>query len=445
MNSIKKRQLAEIAIHILFWIAVFYAVNVATSSAITIRISRNNAVMERKQIVRFLPATYGTLLLLAILFYGNIFWLFKKILSFRSNLARFAIAACWFLLIFAIDTFAINLLTPRDAVRMGPPPTQQLVGSFKFKSTPGAPPPLAETVRIAPDKGHIVPDGKHGVPDTGTVGSAKSRIVPDTGRVVHGKMRVVSDIGHVVSDNGPFGFIMDMVDRSQLILLLLFIGILGVSIAYFFLKEWAKADVVRVKLEANQLSTEVKFLRSQINPHFLFNTLNNLFSMAQGKGNDDLADGISKLSGMMRYMIYDSNAESVPLNKEIEYLEDCITLNKLRYADDEAKVTFDYPAQTEGILIAPMLFISFVENAFKHGVIIGQSSEINISISMVNKQLVFSCQNTIYHIKKMEDEKGGIGLENVKRRLELVYPGKYELFIKNTDNRYIVNLGIILA
>ena len=197
--------------------------------------------------------------------------------------------------------------------------------------------------------------------------------------------------------------------------------------------------------KANQLSTEVKFLRSQINPHFLFNTLNNLFSMAQGKGNDDLADGISKLSGMMRYMIYDSNADSVPLGKEIAYLEDCITLNKLRYADEEVKVTFNYPAQTEGVLVAPMIFISFVENAFKHGVMIGQSSGIDIYILIENKQLVFSCQNTIYHVKKMVDEDGGIGLENVKRRLELVYPGKYELFIKNAGDRYIVNLGITLA
>src|ERR1700709_25870 len=82
----------------------------------------------------------------------------------------------------------------------------------------------------------------------------------------------------------------------------------------------------RRNLFSVQLSTENKFLRSQINPHFLFNTLNNLFSMAQAKGNDELADGISKLSGMMRYMLYDSNAESVPLNKEIAYLEDCITL-----------------------------------------------------------------------------------------------------------------------
>jgi two-component system LytT family sensor kinase len=106
-----------------------------------------------------------------------------------------------------------------------------------------------------------------------------------------------------------------------------------------------KSELIQTQLQANQLSTEIKFLKSQINPHFLFNTLNNLFSMAQGKGNDELADGISKLSGMMRYMLYDSNEESVPLSKEITYLEECITLNKLRYADEEVIITFDHPGR----------------------------------------------------------------------------------------------------
>ena len=350
--------------------------------------------MERKEVHAFLPAAYITLGLLGILFYGNILWLFKKILSFRSNLARFAIAACWFLLIFEIDNVAINLLTPRDAVKIAPPPTYRY--TFKSRGAPPGPPPFQATSRI-------------------------------------------------VSDNGRPHFIMDMIDRSQLILLLLFLGILGISIAYFFLKEWAKADVVRVKLEANQLSTEIKFLRSQVNPHFLFNTLNNLFSMAQGKGNDDLADGISKLSGMMRYMIYDSNAESVPLNKEIEYLEDCITLNKLRYDDDEAKVTFDHPPQPAGVTIAPMLFIPFVENAFKHGVAIGQTSRIDITITVSDQKLIFTCLNTKYSaIKKMDDEKSGIGLENVKRRLDLLYPGKHNLRITEEDGKYIVKLEIDL-
>jgi two-component system LytT family sensor kinase len=181
---------------------------------------------------------------------------------------------------------------------------------------------------------------------------------------------------------GMINFMISDWAHLQMIILIIFLAILGISIAYFFLKEWSKSELIQTQLQANQLSTEIKFLKSQINPHFLFNTLNNLFSMAQAKGNDELADGISKLSGMMRYMLYDSNAESVLLGTEIAYLEECITLNKLRYADEEVTVIFDHPAQANGITIAPMLFIPFVENAFKYGVAIGQKTSVKISITV---------------------------------------------------------------
>jgi len=225
----------------------------------------------------------------------------------------------------------------------------------------------------------------------------------------------------------------------------IFVIVFGLSIAYFFLKEWSRVEKMRSDLAAVQLDTEVKFLKSQVNPHFLFNTLNNLFSMAQKKGNDDLADGISKLSGMMRYMIYESNEEKVPLKKEIEYLEDCIQLNKLRYADKEAIIKFDYPSETDDIFVAPMLFIPFVENAFKHGVVIGQSSNIDILLSVNGNELTFTCTNADHsHVQKMNGESSGVGLDNVKRRLALLYPGKHQLHITKTDNQYRVELKINL-
>jgi two-component system LytT family sensor kinase len=234
--------------------------------------------------------------------------------------------------------------------------------------------------------------------------------------------------------------------QIQPVILFAFLVIEGVALAYFFLKEWAKSELIQTQLQANQLSTEIKFLKSQINPHFLFNTLNNLFSMAQGKGNDELADGISKLSGMMRYMLYDSNEERVPLGKEIIYLEECITLNKLRYADEEVKITFEHTGQIGDVSIAPMLFIPFVENAFKYGVAIGQKAAIQIAIVVSGQKLIFTCENTDYSfIKKMEMEISGIGLENVKRRLELVYPAKHRLKINNEDGKFMVNLEIELS
>jgi len=332
------------------------------------------------------PYLFITLGFLVLLFYGNILLLFKKALRFKNILIRVAIPVVYFAAVFAANGYVGESLS-------APKIDQPFVRTFQLDHKNEKPPVLPDVKRDLVFRSDALVFARGGLSNT---------------------------------------------------ILFIFVIVFGLSIAYFFLKEWARTEQMRSQLEAVQLDTEVKFLKSQVNPHFLFNTLNNLFSMAQKKGNDDLADGISKLSGMMRYMIYESNEEHVPLKKEIEYLENCILLNELRYAEGEAKVVFNYPEQTEGIFIAPMLFVPFVENAFKHGVAIGQSSEIDISISVTNKQLIFTCENTTYSVKKMADDKSGIGLENVKRRLELLYPGKYQLSINNAGNKYIVNLGITL-
>ena len=395
MISIKKKDWIEIVLHIAFWVGVFYTLLSFTEPDIKMRFNHNGTILE-KDIRRTLsPHIFLALGFMAVLFYSNIFWLFKKTLRYKNVLIRVVLPIAWFSVIFLANNYLDTLL-----------PAQK-------KSDPVldvSPPPLQTKMQITLD------DHPPGPP-----------------------ANVRRTMARIQSDSFLFA-----TDGFSDILLFIFIIIFGLSIAYFFLKEWTRAEKFRIQLEAVQLDTEIKFLKSQVNPHFLFNTLNNLFSMAQGKGNDDLADGISKLSGMMRYMIYDSNAESVPLNKEIEYLEDCITLNKLRYADDEAKVTFDYPPQPVGVAIAPMLFIAFVENAFKHGVAIGKTSTIDIAIVIADQKLIFTCANPKYKAKKMDDEESGIGLENVKRRLDLLYPGKHTLQISEDDGKYFVKLEMDL-
>jgi len=392
MLKIRKKDWIEIVLHIAFWVGVFYTLLSLTETHVTIRVDHaEGAIKKDPVVIRDVRHTLSahlfiTLGFLALLFYGNIFLLFKKALHFKNILIRVAIPVVYFAAIFAANRYFDQQLSVVKSDR-------PLVDTFQIDRKTGtlpAPPVIKRDLMLRTDAMVFTRDGLSNT------------------------------------------------------ILFIFIIVFGLSVAYFFLKEWSRVEKMRSELQAVQLDTEVKFLKSQVNPHFLFNTLNNLFSMAQKKGDDDLADGISKLSGMMRYMIYESNEETVPLKKEIEYLENCILLNKLRYADNEVKVIFNYPEQTEGVFVVPMLFIPFVENAFKHGVIIGQSSEIDISISIANSLLIFTCENTIYSVKKMEDEKSGIGLENVKRRLELVYPGRCELFIKNTDNKYIVNLEINL-
>jgi two-component system, LytTR family, sensor kinase len=398
MFKIRKKDWIEIVLHIAFWVGVFYTLLSFTEPHIRMRINQNGTILE-KDIRRTLsPHIFLTLGFMAVLFYSNIFWLFKKALRYKNVLIRVVLPIAWFSVVFLASNYLDTLL-----------PAQKRVDNVLLAS----PPPRQSKQQIVPDTNLDRPPAR------------------------------LANVRRDVAFQQSRAFLFTT-DGFSNILLFIFIIVFGLSLAYFFLKEWSRAEKFRVHLEAVQLDTEIKFLKSQVNPHFLFNTLNNLFSMAQKKGNDDLADGISRLSGMMRYMIYESNEQNVPLKKEIEYLENCILLNELRYAEGEARVVFNHPEQTEGVLVAPMLFIPFVENAFKHGVAIGRSSEIDISITITKKQLIFTCENTIYSVKKMEGEKSGIGLENVKRRLDLLYPGKYELFIKTDDNRYIVNLGITI-
>lgn len=398
MFKIRKKDWIEIVLHIAFWVGVFYTLLSFTEPHIKMRINENGTIVERDIRRALSPQIFLSLGFMAVLFYSNIFWLFKRALRYKNVLIRVILPIAWFSIIFLASNY-LDILLPApkraDNVLLAPPPPRQ----------------------------------------------SKEQTVPDTNldRPPARLANVRRDVAFQQSRAFLFA-----TDGFSNILLFIFIIVFGLSIAYFFLKEWTRVEKMRSELAAVQLDTEVKFLKSQVNPHFLFNTLNNLFSMAQKKGNEDLADGISKLSGMMRYMIYESNEEKVPLSREIEYLEDCIVLNKLRYADHEALVSFDYPSDTGGINVAPMLFIPFVENAFKHGVMIGKSSQIDVSIAAANKQLTFSSTNTIYGVKKMEQEKGGIGLENVKRRLDLLYPGKYKLFTKTDDNKYIVNLQITI-
>ena len=404
MRRIKTKYIIEVLIHLVFWIGVYYTLVSLTSSNIMVQINHGGGKETDRMIMDSILANSRlTPVFLALLFYGNIFWILKKVIRYKRLAVGIAIAAGWFILTFAANYFIVG---PR----------------INHNTPPG---PLHFSVNIHDRVSKIGPD----IPLQDSIRSIRS-FKPGVGKMV---------------PDPPFFLISNNWIHMQLTMLLVFLVVAGLSIAYFFLKEWARNELVRNQLAAYQLNTEIKFLKAQINPHFLFNTLNNLFSMAQEKGNDDLADGISKLSGMMRYMIYDSNAESVPLSKEITYLKECITLNKLRYADDEAKVIFDYPAHPGSAAIAPMLFIPFVENAFKHGVLIGQTSEIDIAIVVSDQKLTFTCANTNYSaVKKLTDEKSGIGLENVKRRLDLLYPGKHNLQIREDDGKYIVKLEIDL-
>lgn len=200
------------------------------------------------------------------------------------------------------------------------------------------------------------------------------------------------------------------------------------------------------EMEAKQLKAELNLLKSQVNPHFLFNTLNNLFSIAQKNNDNETADGLLKLSQLMRYMIYESNVELVSLEKEITYIKNFIELQRLRFDNQELlKVNLQITSNYKSIFICPMILIPFIENAFKHGLSVEDHNSIDISLSVENKTLQLNVRNSISNLKNGTDKKNsGIGLDNVKRRLNLVYPNRHTLSINSDKEFFNVDLKIEL-
>lgn len=204
--------------------------------------------------------------------------------------------------------------------------------------------------------------------------------------------------------------------------------------------DWFGNERIQRNLESEKKEMELQFLKSQLNPHFLFNSLNNIYSLAYQKS-DKTADAIMKLSEIMRYMIYESNDSWVSLSKEIEYLHSYIELQKLRFRDGAA-VEFQLNGEIDDQQIVPLILISFVENAFKHGVANDPKDPIKINIIANQKILHFSITNKKNQHNK--DEVGGVGLNNVERRLQLLYPERYKLNIVNSATHYTSELMLDL-
>ncbi len=209
-----------------------------------------------------------------------------------------------------------------------------------------------------------------------------------------------------------------------------------------FAKDWFELEVRREQIENEKLTAELRFLKDQINPHFLFNTLNNLYYLAHSQSTKT-KDVIAKLSQIMRYMIYDSNQDRVPVSKEIEYIENYISLEKMRLEDD-FEINFTKIGDYHNLQIAPFIFITFLENAFKHGTGGGlENGKINVSLSFDKNQCTYSVENRIA-LNNTSSEKSGIGLSNIKRRLNLEYQGKHSLQIIESDENYLAKLTIKL-
>ena len=208
------------------------------------------------------------------------------------------------------------------------------------------------------------------------------------------------------------------------------------GVAFYFIRYSHYKELKETDALLQNRQSELSFLRSQINPHFLFNNLNNIYSLVYDQS-DQALNAIAGLSDLLRYMLYDTNA-AVTLAKEVVYIEKYIALQQLRYEQPE-KVRFKVSGPVEDVLVPPLLLIPFVENAFKHGE--GTAPDwLEIDLSADGGHIHFFCSNkkTIKH----KDPKGGIGIENVKRRLALLYPGKYKLDIVDNNELFTVKLEL---
>lgn len=217
---------------------------------------------------------------------------------------------------------------------------------------------------------------------------------------------------------------------------------LGLMLSLKLSIDWYSQQLLIQRITVEKLNAEVDFLRAQVNPHFLFNILNNLYALTLKKS-EQAPDVVLKLSSMMEYMLYDSNDDKVLLDKELEYLQNYVALERLRFGN-EAVIRFNIANMPSGLTIAPLLLLPLVENAFKHGLSRQTANgELNIDIAFNEMVLTVKVENT-RPLAPAEPLKGGIGLSNLRKRLALLYRGKHDLQLKDEPSRFSTLLIIEL-
>ena len=222
----------------------------------------------------------------------------------------------------------------------------------------------------------------------------------------------------------------------------LFVVIMVISAGIWIVQEWMQAEKKSKQIESERIAMELSFLRSQINPHFMFNTLNSIYSLALVKS-DMTADAVIKLSDMMRYLIQDSDSDKVPLEKELEYLSHYVELQRIRLGGN-INVTYHCAGNPSGYQIPPLILMPFVENAFKYGISSHEPAPVIIDISVADRVLNLSVSNRIFTDRPVPDSSG-LGIRNTRQRLEMIYPGHYSLDITENQKMYKINLMIHLV
>ena len=237
--------------------------------------------------------------------------------------------------------------------------------------------------------------------------------------------------------DGPPAFIGEHDIVAIVILILMFGANLGCK-GYFKSRRDQKKLVA---LEKENLEQQLEYLKYQINPHFFMNTLNNIHALVDIDP-EKAKDTILELSKMMRFVLYEGDKRGVPLNREFDFIRNYVTLMRLRYTD-KVKITVELPTETPDKLVPPLMLITFIENAFKHGISYQHESFIDVKVGIEHERLRFQCRNS--KADKPNQEKGGVGLANVKQRLHLLYDNNFTLHIQDEPDIYNVELTIPLT
>ncbi len=224
---------------------------------------------------------------------------------------------------------------------------------------------------------------------------------------------------------------------------IVFLLVCTIGICISVIQLWLDTERIKDKAENEKNITELSFLKSQVNPHFFFNTLNNIYSLAVIQSNKT-ADAVLKLSHIMRYILTETQSDFVALENEINFIQNYIDLQSVRLTD-KVSVYFKIDGYIKDKQIAPLLFIPLVENAFKYGVSTKEKTEIKIELNVEEKKITLSVSNNIVQQENIIQETTGIGIQNVKRRLTLLYPDKYDLKIETIENNFLANLEIDLS
>ena len=425
--AISKRETKETLVYLALWLLLF----IAPVITYLIRVMSHGASFRWSEVLE----VWSVLLVYLIVFVIHNFLLAPLLIYRKKKLLYFFWVFC------VLVVFTFYQCTTRKQHHWGGPPQHEMMGpgnhegAMRPNGFDGGPmvraedrPPLIEEVSLEDDSiGHPM-DAPADDRMAGGLPPVKIDEMPDSVRE--------KEFGPWQGFRGGEPLMMTLNNAIGLIIVLLTIGMnLGVKL-YFKSDEDAKE--LR-ELEKKSLEQQLAYLKYQINPHFFMNTLNNIHALVDIDP-EKAKDTILELSKMMRYVLYEGDKQVIPLQRETDFLKTYISLMRLRYTD-KVKISVDIPKRMPEAGIPPLLLITFVENAFKHGISYKQDCFIKIKMSLDDDRLKFTCKNSKVLAKEGDSEKaGGVGLANVKQRLELLYGNNYTLDFDEAEDTYEVLL-----